>query len=248
MATTGRAVPPLVDVAIPVHNEEADLEPSVRRLHAYLGDRFPFSARITIVDNASTDRTWATARWLGRQLCDVRAVRVEEKGRGLALRTAWMLSDSPVLAYMDVDLSTGLDALLPLVAPLISGHSDAAIGSRLAAGARVVRGARREVISRGYNLLVRSILRTGVRDAQCGFKAVTAPAARVLLPQVRDNSWFFDTELLTLARRSGLRVHEVAVDWVDDADSRVDILPTAIEDLRGIWRLAWAPRHAAALP
>jgi hypothetical protein len=138
---------------------------------------------------------------------------------------------------MDVDLSTGLEALLPLVAPLLSGHSDLAIGSRLAAGAHVRRGVRREVISRGYNLLLRLALGVRFRDAQCGFKAVRADVARRLLPGVENRNWFFDTELLVLAERAGLRIHEVPVDWIDDPDSRVRIAATVTEDLRGVWRL-----------
>ena len=141
---------------------------------------------------------------------------------------------------MDVDLSTDLDALLPLVAPLLSGHSDLAIGSRLARGSRTVRGPKREVISRGYNLLLRGTLRARFSDAQCGFKAIRADVARELLPLVEDDEWFFDTELLVLAERAGLRIHEVPVDWVDDPDSRVDIVRTALADLRGIGRLGWA--------
>jgi hypothetical protein len=142
-----------------------------------------------------------------------------------------------VLVYMDVDLSTDLNALLPLVAPLISGHSDLAIGSRLRHGSRVVRGPKREVISRGYNLLVKGALRTRFSDAQCGFKAIRRDVARAVLPLVEDDSWFFDTELLVLAERAGLRIHEVPVDWVDDPDSRVDLVRTAYDDVRGILRL-----------
>src|SRR5213079_2391771 len=152
----------------------------------------------------------------------------------------WQASDADVLAYMDVDLSTDLDALLPLVAPLISGHSDLAIGSRLARGARVVRGPKREFISRCYNLILRSTLAAKFSDAQCGFKAVRADVARRLLPLVEDTGWFFDTELLVLAQRAGLRIHEVPVDWVDDPDSRVDLFATAVADLRGVARLARA--------
>jgi putative flippase GtrA len=153
------------------------------------------------------------------------------------LRAAWLASDAGVVAYMDVDLSTDLDALVPLVAPLLSGHSDVSIGSRLAPGSRVVRGPKREFISRSYNHLLRAVLGVRFRDAQCGFKAVRRDVARVLLPLVEDDGWFFDTELLVLAERAGLRIHEVAVDWVDDPDSRVDIAATATEDLRGVWRL-----------
>ena len=156
------------------------------------------------------------------------------------LQHVWSASTARVVAYMDVDLSTDLNALLPLVAPLLSGHSDVAIGSRLARTSRVVRGPRRELISRGYNLILRSALRTRFSDAQCGFKALTAEAARALLPHVRDTAWFFDTELLVLAERSGLRIAEVPVDWVDDPDSRVDIVSTALADLRGMARLGRA--------
>jgi putative flippase GtrA len=234
----GRGARPTVEVVIPVHDEERDLGPSVRRLHAFLAGSFPFGFRITIADNASTDGTWLLARRLARELDHVRAMRLAAKGRGRALRTAWGASDAAVLAYMDVDLSTGLEALLPLVAPLVSGHSDLAIGTRLRRGARVVRGPRRELISRCYNLLLHATLGTRFSDAQCGFKAIRADAARALLPLVRDGEWFFDTELLVLAERAGLRIHEVPVDWVDDPDSRVDLVATALADLRGVARLA----------
>src|SRR5690606_24325909 len=153
----------------------------------------------------------------------------------------WAASDAPVLAYMDVDLSTDLNALLPLVAPLISGHSDLAIGSRLSRSARVVRGAKRELISRGYNLILRGSLQARFSDAQCGFKAIRRDVARVLLPLVEDSGWFFDTELLVLAERAGLRIHEVPVDWVDDPDSTVHIVRTATDDLKGVWRVGRAP-------
>jgi putative flippase GtrA len=229
---------PTVEVVVPVYNEERDLDRCVRHLHAYLDRTFPFSFRITIADNASTDATWPLARRLAGELPHVDAVHLDARGRGRALREVWGSSRAAVLAYMDVDLSTGLEALLPLVAPLVSGHSDLAIGTRLSRGARVVRGPKREVISRGYNLLLHAALGVRFSDAQCGFKAIRAGAARALLPQVRDSGWFFDTELLVLAERSGLRIHEVPVDWVDDPDSRVDILDTAVADLKGIARLA----------
>jgi putative flippase GtrA len=228
---------PQVDIAIPVYNEEADLEASVRRLHAYLRAELPFSFRITVADNASTDRTWAIARALERELPDVVAVHLGEKGRGRALRHVWTHSNAAVLAYMDVDLSTDLAAVLPLLAPVVSGHSDMAIGTRLAHGSRVVRGTKREVISRCYNLLLRTTLAAGFSDAQCGFKAIRADRARALLPLVKDTGWFFDTELLILAERAGMRIHEVPVDWVDDPDSRVDLLATALDDVKGVTRL-----------
>ncbi|MFE3545119.1 glycosyltransferase [Nocardia sp. NPDC059177] len=231
---------PVLDVVIPVYNEETDLGLCVRRLHAYLRDGFPFTARITIADNASTDATLDVAELLADELDEVEVLHLDAKGRGRALRAAWSGSDATVVAYMDVDLSTDLNALLPLVAPLVSGHSDLAIGTRLDSAARVVRGPKREFISRCYNLILKTTLRAGFSDAQCGFKAIRSDVARELLPLVRDGEWFFDTELLVLAERAGLRIHEVPVDWIDDPDSRVDIVDTARKDLRGIWRLTKA--------
>jgi hypothetical protein len=226
-----------LDVVIPVYNEEAVLEASVRRLHDYLTTSFPFPWVITIADNASRDQTGRIARRLAEELCGVRVIHLDAPGRGRALRAAWSASTARVVAYTDVDLSTDLGGLLPLVAPLLSGHSDVAIGSRLSAGARVVRGPRREVISRAYNLILRATLHSGFSDAQCGFKAVRSEVARALLPLVEDEGWFFDTELLVLAERNGLRIHEVPVDWVDDPDSRVDVVSTACGDLKGIARM-----------
>jgi len=228
---------PQVEIVVPVFDEERTLAASVARLRRYLDAHFPFSTLVTIADNASTDGTWAIARRLSEGTPGLRAVHLAEKGRGRALRSTWLRSRAPVVAYMDVDLSTDLDALLPLVAPLLSGHSDLSIGTRLAPGSRVVRGSRRECISRIYNALVHAALGGRFSDAQCGFKAMRADAARALLPLVEDDGWFFDTELLVLAQRNGLRIHEVPVDWVDDPDSRVDVAATARADLRGIWRL-----------
>jgi putative flippase GtrA len=233
---SGRAAPQ-VEIVVPVRDEERDLGPSVRRLDAYLRTSFPFTARIIIADNGSTDGTWAVAEALAAELDLVRAAHLAESGRGRALRSIWASSDAEVLAYMDVDLSTDLNALLPLVAPLLSGHSDVAIGTRLARGARVVRGPRREIISRGYNLLLHATLGARFSDAQCGFKAISRARAQVLLPLTKDTSWFFDTELLILAQQAGLRIHEVPVDWIDDADSRVKVAATMLADLRGIARL-----------
>jgi len=231
---------PALDVVVPVYNEEAGVESCVERLHSYLSQNFPYPFRITVADNASTDRTFELATRLASRYPEVEAVHMDQKGRGRALRAVWSASDATVLAYMDVDLSTDLTALLPLVAPLLSGHSQLAIGSRLARGSRVVRGTKREIISRCYNLILRGTLAAGFTDAQCGFKAIRKDAAKQLLPLVEDTGWFFDTELLVLAERAGLRIHEVPVDWVDDPDSRVDIVSTAMADLRGVVRVGKA--------
>ncbi len=167
---------PVLDVVIPVDNEQAAL-----------------------ADNANVDETPRIAAELAEELDDVRAVRLEEKGRGRAVQQVGSQSDAMVLAYMDVDLSTDLAAVAPLVAPQISGHSDLSIGTRLGRGSRVVRGPKREIISRCYNLILKSTLQARFSDAQCGFKAIRADVARQLLPHVADTGWFFDTELLVLA-------------------------------------------------
>jgi putative flippase GtrA len=239
-STAAGVKPPQVEIVVPVYNEQAALRGSIHRLHAYLLGHFPFSWRIVIADNASTDDTLEIARRLAHELRNVDVLHMEEKGRGRALRAAWAGSRAQVVCYMDVDLSTDLRGLLPLVAPLMSQHSDLAIGTRLAAGSQVTRGPKREFISRSYNHILRTALRARFSDAQCGFKAGRTDVLRQLLPDVRDDAWFFDTELLVLAQRRGLRIHEVPVDWVDDPDSRVDIVSTAIADLRGVARLAAA--------
>jgi len=226
-----------VDLVIPVHNEERTLQPNVELLLDYLRTDFPFPIRVVIADNASTDGTPGLAAGLAERHPELESLRLEAKGRGLALRTAWVASDADVVAYMDVDLSTNLESFLPLVAPILSGHSEVAIGTRLAHHAHVRRRVKRELLSRGYNALIRLGFRNGFSDAQCGFKALRGDVARRLLPHVADDGWFFDTELLLLAERNGLRIHEVPVDWIEDLDSRVELLPTIAADLAGLWRM-----------
>ena len=242
----------VVDLVVPVYNEARRLVDRVAELHAALRVGFPFPWQVTIVDNGSTDGTADLADQLAAELSAVTTLHLAAKGRGRALREAWTRSRAEVLAYTDVDLSTDLAALFPLVASVLSGHADLAIGSRLLPGSRTTRGVKREVISRAYNLLLRVVLGADVRDAQCGFKAIRGDVAQDLLPQVADQSWFFDTELLIRAERHGLHVVELPVEWVDDPDSRVDLLRTALDDLRGVRRLVRElgprPRGTAPLP
>jgi glycosyltransferase involved in cell wall biosynthesis len=227
----------LLELVVPVYNEERSLESSVRTLYGELEGQFEGRWRITIADNASTDETPAIAHALAEEFDRVHVVRLEEKGRGRALKQTWLASKAEVVAYVDVDLSTDLTALAPLIAPLLSGHSALAIGTRLDVQSRVVRGRKREFISRSYNAILRGAAGVRFTDAQCGFKAMRTDVAQRLLPLVEDTGWFFDTELLILAERAGLRVHEVPVDWVDDTDSKVDVVATAAADLRGIVRV-----------
>jgi glycosyltransferase involved in cell wall biosynthesis len=233
---------PRVEIVIPVHNERLALAGAVRELLAFAHERLPVPVRITIAENASTDGTLALARALADELAEVQVRHLEEKGRGRALRTAWLASEADVVAYMDVDLSTDLRALPELLGPLLAGRADVAIGTRLAPGAEVTRGLKRELISRGYNILLRTLLDVSFSDAQCGFKAARRAVVEPLLTRVQDDGWFFDTELLYLAQRARLSIHEVPVRWVEDTDSRVAIVPTALEDLRGIRRLRRARR------
>ncbi|HWF16675.1 MAG TPA: glycosyltransferase [Acidimicrobiales bacterium] len=227
-----------VEVVVPVYNEAHQLSERIATLCEFLDQSLPFTSLVTIVDNGSTDGTAIVARRLAASLDGVQAITLDRKGRGYALRQAWEASTAEVVAYMDVDLSTSLTGLMPLVASVLSGHGDVAVGTRLARGARVVRGAKRELISRAYSLLVRMSQRSRISDFQCGFKALRRECALKLLPLVEDDAWFFDTELLVTAERLGMRVSEIPVEWVDDPDSRVQILSTARDDLKGLWRLS----------
>jgi glycosyltransferase involved in cell wall biosynthesis len=227
----------LVEIVIPVYNEQEVLEKSVTTLRNYLQDHFPYRWRITVADNASLDRTWEIAQRLQETYPDVKALHLDKKGRGRALRYAWTNTDADVVSYMDVDLSTNLKSFLPLVAPIITGHSDLAIGSRLARGAVVTRQWKREIISRFYNMMIKLSFFNAFSDAQCGFKAVRADVAHRLLPLIENNEWFFDTEMLLLAEHNNLRIYEVPVEWIEDLDTRVKIVKTAMEDIRGLWRV-----------
>jgi glycosyltransferase involved in cell wall biosynthesis len=227
----------LIEIAVPVHNEEDTLEANLDFLVDYLRSEFPFRFRVVIANNASTDGTAAVAAELVARLPEVDIVTLERKGRGLALRTAWLASRADVVSYMDVDLSTNLESFLPLVAPLLSGHSEVAIGTRLGHSSHVSRRLKRELLSRTYNRLIHLAFRAGFSDAQCGFKALRGDVVRRLVPLVADDGWFFDTELLLLAERNGMRIHEVPVDWIEDLDSRVELLPTIAADLAGLWRM-----------
>ena len=232
-------MPPTLDVVIPCLNEERALPMSVRRLHEFMSSHFvDYNWVIVIADNGSTDGTLAAADTLSQEFPQVRYIRLEQRGRGRALRRAWTESAADVVAYMDVDLSTELAHLPPLVAAIADDGCHVAVGSRLLPGSRVVgRTLKRETISRCYSLLFRALFFTSFRDAQCGFKAVSRRAADDLAPLVEDNGWFFDSELLILAQKCGYRIREIPVHWTDDPDSRVRIIRTAWEDLKGLLRL-----------
>jgi glycosyltransferase involved in cell wall biosynthesis len=226
-----------VDVVIPVYNEEHVLEQSVDKLRAFLATQ-PFGWRVMVADNASTDGTLQVAESLkAKHAGEVDYLHLDKKGRGRALKAAWLQSDRDVLCYMDVDLSTDIAHIPELVTAVGEKGFDVAIGSRLAEGAQVERSLKREVISRGYVALIKVGFRAKLSDAQCGFKAISNRAAKELVPLIENNEWFFDTELLLLAERFGYKIHEVPVKWDEDKDTRVNIPKTVAEDLQGLWRV-----------
>jgi glycosyltransferase involved in cell wall biosynthesis len=226
-----------VNITLPVYNEEVRLPPSAATLCHYLDRHREYGWDMVVADNGSADCTFAVATALQNEYPNVRAVHMEAKGRGRALKQVWSQSEADILSYMDVDLSTDLTAFPALVQAVASGNYDLAVGSRLRPGSRTQRCWRREIISRGYIGLVKMVFGTRFSDAQCGFKAITREAAARLLPAVEDTGWFFDTELLVLAEKCGYRILDLPVRWTEDPDSRVKILRTAYADLRGILRL-----------
>ncbi|UCC60455.1 MAG: glycosyltransferase family 2 protein [Dehalococcoidia bacterium] len=229
-----------IDVVIPVYNEERVLADSVAKLRDFLGTNLTCRWQIVIADNGSVDGTLAVARSLSEQYLDVTYVTLELKGRGRALRKAWLESEADAVSYMDVDLSTELTAFPKLIEALDEGYQ-VVVGSRLMAGSKVKRSLKREITSRGYNLLIKLLFWSGFSDAQCGFKALKRDVAQELIPHIKDQAWFFDTELLLLAERKGYRIKDVPVEWVEDEDTRVKIVNTAWEDIKGLLRVRFKP-------
>ena len=227
-----------VDIVIPVYNEEAALPKCVARLSEFAERELPNSDwRIVVADNGSVDSTREVAEQLESENERVSLVHLTMKGRGRALFKVWGDSEADTICYMDVDLSTRLDALPALIGSIEDGY-DVAIGSRLAKASRVEkRSVKREFISRSYNMLIKVMFGTRFSDAQCGFKAISYRVSRELVPLIRDKGWFFDTELLILAEKNGYRIREIPVHWVDDPDTRVRVVSTAWKDFKGLLRL-----------
>lgn len=228
-----------VDVVVPVYNEEQALPRSMPVLREFLsGEAFPYEWRIVIADNASVDGTPEASRRLAEQFPgEVVYVRIEEKGRGRALKRTWSDSPMEIVSYMDVDLSTGLEAFPLLISAIAEEGYALAVGSRLLPDSRVKRSLGRRALTRGYSLIIKAMFQTRFSDAQCGFKAARADVARRLIPLIEDNNWFFDTEMLILAEKAGYRVEDVPVAWVEDFDTRVNVPKTISEDLLGLARM-----------
>jgi glycosyltransferase involved in cell wall biosynthesis len=232
-----RTSAPRLEIVIPVKNAAQVLRTAVESVHRRLASEFDLPFRVTIADNASTDNTAEIARSLARELPSVRHLRVEREGRGRALRAAWTESDADVVACIDVEFSADVGRLPELLAPLLAGHADIVIGSRLVPGAHLARARKREAIARGYCGLLGMLLGAAFSDPRCGFKAARREVVQALLPLVEDEGGFFDTEFLYLAQRNAYSIREVPVDWVDDADWRARTPRSAIADLKGIARL-----------
>lgn len=228
-----------VEVVIPVYNEQRALPESIPILRDFLAsDKFPYDWRILIADNASIDDTPEVGAQLEAENKDlVKYVRIERKGRGFALKQVWLDSPMDIVSYMDVDLSTGIEAFPALIKAIAEDGYDVATGSRLAKGAEVTRSLKRRVLTLGYNTMIKGMFLTRFSDAQCGFKAVSRDAAQALIPLIEDNNWFFDTELLILAEKAGYKIKDVPVRWIEDTDTRVKIAATVSEDVRGLIRM-----------
>lgn len=237
--STEPAPPKRVDVVIPVYNEVKVLADSVAKTLALFDQHPQFNWRVVIADNGSKDGTSELARELeAKHPGRVKALVLTIKGRGLALKEAWTTSDADIVSYMDVDLSTDLGHLPQLIEMVASGGCDVAIGSRLARGSKTDRQLKREITSRGYVFLIRATFpRLKITDAQCGFKALNRKAVDAVVPRIENRMWFFDTEMLILAHQAGLKICELPVRWVEDRDTKVKIISTAMEDIRGLARM-----------
>ena len=192
--------------------------------------------KIIIANNASTDNTLSIAKELSKKYQEIRYIHLDKKGRGRALRKAWTESNSDINCYMDVDLSTDLNALPILIKEIENGY-DIVTGSRFLPDSKVERKLKREILSRGYNILLRLFLNVKFKDAQCGFKAVNKRIVKEIIPLIKNNEWFFDTELLFLAERKGYKTKEIPVKWTEDKDSRVKIAKTSSNYIKSILRL-----------
>lgn len=228
-----------VEITIPVYNEEKELEKNITTLFNFCDKSLrAYDWHITIADNASTDNTPVIAATLANKNPKILYFRLEQKGRGRAVKRVWSQSKCDYCIYMDLDLSTDLVHLPNILKKLEKGY-DVAIGSRLAKGARVEgRTFLRELTSRVLNFFfIQFFFHTHFTDAQCGFKGVTRNIVENLIPKIKDNEWFFDGELLIVAEKSGYKIYEEPVHWVDNPGSTVRLIATIWGDLMSIKRL-----------
>jgi glycosyltransferase involved in cell wall biosynthesis len=228
-----------VEIVVPIYNEAKELKTNILKLYTYLKKNLEgYNFHITIADNASTDSSLTIAQALSKKYKEIGYIHLDLKGRGRAVKEAWQKSQADILSYMDVDLSTDLTNFLPMIDSLIKRGYDIAIGSRLLPNSKVLdRPLKREILSRGYNILIKLLFQVHFSDAQCGFKAITSEAKRRLLAHIIDNAWFFDSELLIVGEKMGYRIYEQPVEWIDNPGSTVRVLRTVYGDLEGLFRL-----------
>lgn len=228
-----------IDVVIPVYNEEKDLEKNTTYLYRFLDKNFfEFDWQIVIADNASIDNTLNLGKKLAQKFPKINVLHLDKKGRGRALKKAWSQSRADIVSYMDLDLSSDLHFFPKLIKYLTNGEADIAIGSRLKKSAQVTgRPLLREITSRSYNLIIKLMFFVHFQDAQCGLKALTREATQKILPLVKNNQWFFDTEILIIGEKAGFKIFELPIKWKDDPTSTVKVLKTAGEDIKGLVRL-----------
>lgn len=228
-----------VEVVIPIYNEEEELERNIKKLHSNLAKNLScYNWHITIADNASTDKSLKIAKRLSQKLNNVGFIHLDKKGRGRAVKRAWKESKAKIVSYMDIDLSTDLSNFPPLIEALVKKGYHIGIGSRLLPKSEVInRTLKREILSRGYNILIKLMFGTSFSDAQCGFKAVKREVVANILPHIQDNAWFFDSELLIIGEKIGYKIYQEPVRWIDSPGSTVRVLPTVYGDLAGLWRL-----------
>lgn len=228
-----------VEITIPVYNEQQELKKNITHLAKFCEKNLnEYNWHITIADNASTDTTPTIASALSKQNQHMHLFRLEQKGRGRAIKVVWSQSNADYYVYMDLDLSTDL-LHLPKILNALEKGNDIAIGSRLKKGARVEgRTVIREITSRALNFFfIQLFFHTHFTDAQCGFKAVTKRVVLDLLPRIEDNGWFFDGELLIIGEKMGYKIYEEPVHWIDNPGSTVQLLSTITGDVKTMIRL-----------
>ncbi len=224
-----------ISIILPVYNEEECLEKNTETVLKY-AKKFYENFEIVITDNASIDKTLDIAKKLSKKYKEIRYIHLDQKGRGRVLKKAWNESKADILAYSDIDLSTDIKAIKKLTDAIDQGY-DIATASRHSKQSQLDRTFKREILSKGYNFLLKLFLNTKISDAQCGFKAVNRRVVKEIIPLVKDNEWFFDTEMLILAERKGFRIKEIPVKWVEHAGSTVHIKKTVTDYLKSVFRL-----------
>lgn len=236
---------PRLSIVIPAFNEAERLGPTLERVLAYLAG-LPAGAEVLVVDDGSTDGTATVAQRFADR--GVRLVRLAaNRGKGAALKAGVLASRGDEVLLCDADLSTPIEDYARLSGAL--ERSPIVVGSRAVAGSRITRHQPwyRELMGKTFNLLVRAMVVSGLRDTQCGFKLLRGDVARMLFAELSVDRFAYDVELIWLARRRGLEVVEVGVTWHDSPASRVHPLRDSWSMLRDLARMRWRHRGAGRL-